>query len=127
MATNQEISRCFSILFPDFVNGDYFYTDTHYVDKIFRFSSLGNLKSLTITLQDSKGKQLQTVVDQSFIDSHVSASNTCVCQRDANGAVVRDYRCSCNYIRHPFYRKFQNTLMFKIGVVENDIDKGIFN
>jgi hypothetical protein len=128
MATNQEVARCFSILFPDFVNGDFFYTDTHYVDKIFRFSSLGNLNSLTISLQNSLGQALKTVVDNTFVDTHVQTTNKCtLCSRDANGNVVRDFRCCCNYMRHPFYAKFQNTLMFKVGVVETDIDKGIFN
>jgi hypothetical protein len=125
MATNLEVSRSFSMMFPDFVNGDYFYTDTHYVDKIFRFSSLGNIKNFTIKLQDSKGNQL-TPCPSSFIDSHVPVNNDIKDTRDANGVVIRDYRAKTNYIRHPLFEKFQNILMFKIGVVENDIDRAIF-
>jgi hypothetical protein len=126
MATNQEVSRAFSIMFPDFVNGDYYYTDTHYVDKIFRFSSLGNIKNFTIKIQDSKGNQL-VPCPTSFIDTHVPVDNNIKDSRDANGNIVRDYRAKTNYIRHPLFEKFQNILMFKIGVVENDIDKAIFN
>lgn len=127
MATNQEVSRCFSIMFPDFVNGNFFYTDTHYVDKIFRFSSLGNIKNFTIKIQNSKGVQLKTNEYSDFLDKHLDTSVDYQDTKDATGATVRDYRSKTNYIRHPLYDKFQNTLLFKIGVVENDIDKGIFN
>lgn len=126
MATNQEVSRSFSIMFPDFVNGDYFYTDTHYVDKIFRFSSLGNIKNFTISIQDSKGNQLSPC-PSTFIDTHVAVDNSIKDSRDANGVITRDYRARTNYIRHPLYEKFQNILMFKIGVVETDIDRAIFS
>jgi len=126
MATNQEVSKSFSILFPDFVNGDFLYTDTHYVDKVFRFSSLGNVKNFTISIQDSKGNQL-VPCPSDFIDSHISVNSNIKDTRDINGNLVRDYRAKTNYIRHPLYEKLQNILMFKIGVVENDIDRAIFN
>jgi len=127
MATNIEISNSFAILFPDYVNGDFFYTTTEGVDKIYRFSQLGNIKSLTINIADNEGKDFNTQSYKLFVDTHISKIKKCICKISSNGEIIRDYGCSCSYIRHPYYKKFQNTLLFKIGVIENDIDKSIIN
>jgi hypothetical protein len=127
MATNIEISNSFAILFPDYVNGDFFYTTTEGVDKIYRFSQLGNIKSLTVNITDNEGKDFNTQSYKMFTDSHISKNKKCICKVNSNGEIIRDYGCSCSYIRHPYYKKFQNTLLFKIGVIENDIDKSIIN
>ena len=127
MATNIEISNAFAILFPDYVNGDFFYTNTQGVDKIYRFSQLGNIKSLTINITDYEGKDFNTQSYKMFTDSHISKNKKCICKLNSDGEIIRDYGCSCSYIRHPYYKKFQNTLLFKIGVIENDIDKSIIN
>lgn len=127
MSTNQNISKSFSILFPDFVNGDFFYTDTHYVDKIFKFSNLGNITKFSINITKYDGKLLTNTLNTSFIDYNVGKDKECICKPDNNGNYIRNYKCPCSYIRHPLYHKFQNTLLFKIGVIENDIDKGIFS
>lgn len=127
MATNIEISNSFAILFPDYVNGDFFYTTTEGVDKIYRFSQLGNIKSLTVNITDCEGKDFNTQSYKMFTDSHISKNKKCICKVNSNGEIIRDYGCSCSYIRHPYYKKFQNTLLFKIGVIENDIDKSIIN
>jgi hypothetical protein len=127
LATNQETANAFSMLFPDFVNGDYYYTDTHYVDKIFRFSSLGNISSFTIRVANPDGKVFQNQHDNAFVDMHADRNKRCECRPDANGNYARNYRCSCTYLRHPFFCKFQNTLVFKVGVIENDMDKAIFS
>jgi hypothetical protein len=127
MATNTEVSNAFSILFPDYVNGDCFYTNTQGVDKIYRFSQLGSIKSLTINILDNEGKDFNTQSYKMFTDSHISKNKKCICKVNSNGELIRDYGCSCSYMRHPYYKKFQNTLLFKIGVIENDIDKSIIN
>jgi hypothetical protein len=127
MATNFEISNAFSILFPDYVNGDFFYTNTYGVDKIFRFSQLGNIKSLTISLVDNEGKDYNTQNYKTYTDTHVQKNKKCICKINNNGEIIRNYSCSCSYMRHPYYKKFQNTLLFKLGVIENDIDKSIIN
>ena len=127
MATNIEISNAFAILFPDYINGDFFYTNTQGVDKIYRFSQLGNIKSLTVNITDNEGKDFNTQSYKMFTDSHISKNKKCICKVNSNGEIIRDYGCSCSYIRHPYYKKFQNTLLFKIGVIENDIDKSIIN
>jgi hypothetical protein len=127
MATNIEISNAFSILYPDYVNGDFFYTTTQGVDKIYRFSQLGNIKSLTINIADNEGKDYNTQSYKMFTDTHISNNKKCICKVNSNGELIRDYTCSCSYMRHPYYKKFQNTLLLKIGVIENDIDKSIIN
>jgi hypothetical protein len=127
MSTNQEVSKSFSIMFPDFVNGDFFYTDTHYVDKIFRFSDLGNISKFSINMTKWDGEVLKNIPDETYLDKHVGYDKKCYCKMDSNGTYHRDYKCACCYIRHPLYNKFQNTLLFKIGIVESDIDRSIFN
>jgi hypothetical protein len=127
MATNIEISNSFAILFPDYINGDFLYTNTQGVDKIYRFSQLGNIKSLTINIADNEGKDFNTQSYKMFTDTHISKIKKCICKISSNGEIIRDYGCSCSYMRHPYYKKFQNTLLFKIGVIENDIDKSIIN
>jgi hypothetical protein len=127
MATNTEVSNAFSILFPDYVNGDCFYTNTQGVDKIYRFSQLGNIKSLTINILDNEGKDFNTQSYKMFTDTYIKTNKKCICKVNSNGELARDYGCSCSYMRHPYYKKFQNTLLFKVGVIENDIDKSIIN
>jgi len=127
MATNTEISNSYAILFPDYINGDFFYTNTQGVDKIYRFSQLGNIKSLTINITDNEGKEFNTQSYKMFTDANISKIKKCICKISSNGEIIRDYGCSCSYMRHPYYKKFQNTLLFKIGVIENDIDKSIIN
>jgi hypothetical protein len=127
MATNVEISNAFSILYPDYVNGDFFYTNTQGVNKIYRFSQLGNIKSLTINITDNEGKDYNTYSYKMFTDTHISNNKKCICKVNSSGELIRDYSCSCSYIRHPYYKKFQNTLLLKVGVIENDIDKSIIN
>jgi hypothetical protein len=111
MATNTEVSNAFSILFPDYVNGDCFYTNTQGVDKIYRFSQLGSIKSLTINILDNEGKDFNTQSYKMFTDSHISKNKKCICKVNSNGELIRDYGCSCSYMRHPYYKKFQNTLL----------------
>jgi hypothetical protein len=127
MATNTEVSNAFSILFPDYVNGDFFYSNTQGVDKIYRFSQLGNIKSLSVNILDNEGKDFNTQSYKMFTDTHISKNKKCICRPNSDGEIIRDYGCSCSYMRHPYYKKFQNTLLFKVGVIENDIDKSIIN
>jgi hypothetical protein len=127
MATNIEASNAFSILFPDYVNGDCVYTNTQGVDKIYRFSQLGNIKSLTVNILDNEGKDFNTQSYKMFTDTYIKTNKKCICKVNSNGEIIRDYGCSCSYMRHPYYKKFQNTLLFKVGVIENDIDKSIIN
>lgn len=125
LATNFDMATSFAVLYPSIVNGDFYYLESFFVEKIFKFSQLGNLNQFTISFSNSVGNKL--TINTRTLDKHVRTPKTCVCARNELGNVVRDYACSCVYIRHPLYIKFQNTLMFKVSHVEAEIHKKIFN
>lgn len=126
-STDKALSNAFNVLYPDITNGDFLYTDTNYVDKIYKYSELGNLNRMLLRLTDSTGKDLTT--NTKALDFNVPTLNdtTCTCSKDNNGNIVRDYKCICNYIRHPKYLKNQIDIMFKFGIIETDFDKRAFN
>ena len=108
----------YNFLYPDYITTNYFYGDNHFVDKIYKNSKLGMIKNLTMQLSDSFGN---LVKGGKYIDTTITTSKSCTCEDTPN-----IYNCSCNYIRHPYYRNFQLTLMFKVGCYESEIDKKIF-
>jgi hypothetical protein len=126
-STDKALSNAFNVLYPDITNGDFLYTDTNYVDKIYKYSELGNLNRMLLRLTDSTGKDLTT--NTKALDYNVPTINdyTCSCGKDNDGNIVRDYKCICNYIRHPKYLKMQIDIMFKFGIIETDFDKRVFN
>ena len=85
------------------------------------------MKNMRLTLKNSTGKEL--TVNIQALDFNVPTVNSvnCTCQVDSNGNLDRDYKCICNYIRHPRYLKNQIDIMFKFGIVETDFDKRAFN
>jgi hypothetical protein len=125
-STNTFVGNSFSVMFPDSGNCDYLYTSSGFIDKIFKFSNLGVLNQMTISISNSNGNLL-TNWPQNYTDYNCNQSKTCTCQTNSNGFFVRDYQCCCTYMRHPYYQKFQNVLVFKIGVIENNIDNVIFS
>lgn len=125
-ATNQTISKSFSIMFPDGTNCDTLYTSSSFVDKIFKFSNLGIINQMTIRITNSNGILFKNSQDN-YVDLNIPLIKTCSCLTDTNGYFTRNYQCSCTYFRHPYYQKFQNVLIFKIGVIESNIDTNIFN
>ena len=124
-STNQSINRAFGLMFPNFVSGDYYYLDTKYVEKVYKYSSLGNINQMTIRIMNSNGIPIK--LNKEAIDLNTSSSNKCICKKDNLGNIVRIYSCACTYMRHPYYVKFQNTLVFKISYADPDIDKRVFN
>ena len=126
-STDKALSNAFNVLYPDITNGDFLYTDSNYVDKIYKYSELGNLNRMLLRLTDSTGKNLTT--NTKALDYSVPTINayTCTCVTDNDGNIVRDYKCICNYIRHPKYLKIQIDIMFKFGIIETDFDKRAFN
>jgi len=110
----------YNYLYPDYIAEKYFYGDNHFVDKIYKNAKLGTIQNLTIHFTDSFGKQIQG--DFNKIDQESSSPDkTCNCDDD-----TQIYNCTCNYIRHPYYRDFQLCMMFKVGCYETEIDKKIF-
>jgi len=108
----------YNFLYPDYITTNYFYGDNHFVDKIYKNTKLGMIKNLTMQLSDSFGNLIK---GGKYIDTTITTGKSCTCDDTPNV-----YNCSCNYIRHPYYRNFQLTLMFKVGCYESEIDKKIF-
>ena len=125
-ATNDIIGKSFSVLFPDGCNCDILYVSSGFIDKMFKFSDLGQINLLTINICNSSGKLLKNSPNN-YTDIHVPITKICTCLTETNGYFTRNYQCVCTYFRHPYYQKFQNTLVFKIGVIESNIDKTIFS
>lgn len=125
-STNDVVGKSFSVMFPDGCNGDLMYTSSGFIDKMFRFALLGQLNQMTISIANSNGVILKNS-QQIYTDMNINSSKICTCTTDTNGYFVRNYSCACTYFRHPYYQKFQNTLIFRIGVIEPNIDKNIFS
>jgi hypothetical protein len=111
----------YNYLYPDYITDKYFYGDNHFVDKIFKNAKLGELKTLTITLSDSFGNPIK---GGKYIDTVSSTKDKLSTTDEPTNKTV--YNDSVSYIRHPYYREFQITLMFKVGCYETEIDKKIF-
>ena len=111
----------YNYLYPDYITDKYFYGDNHFVDKIFKNAKLGEIKTLTITMSDSFGNQIK---GGKYIDTVSSTKDKVSTTDEITEETV--YNDSVSYIRHPYYRDFQITLMFKVGCYETDIDKKIF-
>ena len=111
----------YNYLYPDYITDYYFYGDNHFVDKIFKNAKLGMIKNLTITLSDSFGNLIQ---GGKYMDTVDSTTDTLSTTDTITSTTV--YNDSLTYIRHPYYRLFQLTLMFKVGCYETEIDKKIF-
>ena len=125
-STNDIVGKSFSVMFPDGCVGDIMYTSSGFIDKMFRFALLGQLNQMTISIANSNGQILKNS-QENYIDKNINPSKVCRCTTDTNGYFVRNYSCVCTYFRHPYYQKFQNTLIFRIGVIEPNIDKNIFS
>lgn len=126
-STNKDLSNSFNILYPDLIENNSLYVDCTYVEKIYKYSNLGNLNQLLINMTNSMGKQL--TINKLAQDTKISNidSTICTCTTDANGDIIRDYKCICTYIRHPRYIYNQINLMFKVGVIETDMNIRAFN
>ena len=125
LSSNYNIEKAFSILYPDYTNSEYYYLDTRFVEKTYKFSELGNIDNLTIKICNSQGVQLN--INQSALDNNIKTLNSCYCIDILTKTYNKKYNCCCCYFRHPYFLKNQNNLLFKIGVVETDIDKRVFN
>lgn len=123
-ATDQEIENSFSILFPDYVNGDYYYLDSAHHEKVYDHGNLGNISRMTIKFKNSSGKELKSFYNKELIDFDIKTpKDRCICKYDeTTGEHIRNYQCSHSYLRHQGYEKLQNTLLFKLGIVEGSQD-----
>lgn len=126
-ATNNEVAKSFSILFPDNTRGhNVFYVTSRFKDKEFKLQNLSSINKFTINIADYNGNVLKNSADD-YTDKDVGLSKQCTCRTNTDGYFIRNYACACTYFRHPYYHHFQNTLIFKVLQYEKDIDKEIFD
>lgn len=126
-ATNNAVSKSFSILFPDNIRShNVFYVTSRFKDKEFRNQNLSHINRFTINIADANGNILKNS-SEDYMDYDVNLSKECICWTNTDGYFVRNYICPCTYFRHPYYHHFQNTLIFKVTQYEKDIDREIFN
>ena len=127
-STDLALSKAFNVLYPEIISGNSIYVNCRYADKIYKYSDLGNMTKMELILTNSLGKPLS--INIKALDFNVSTLNStiCTCTNDnITGNIIRDYKCICNYIRHPRFMKIQIDLMFKFGIVETEFNKRAFN
>ena len=102
--------RQFAIILPDKLLGLSSYVGTPYNggSKIFKNSLLGNIKTLTVSFQDSCGKKLK--FDNLYTEREL-------CDAEAKGTPI-----PLTDIRHPLNKKNQVFVSLVFGVVESQIN-----
>ena len=117
-ATDDNLKRSFCILFPDFINGDYYYLDTLNHEKVYDRGLLGNLSRMTIGFKNASGIDL--TIGDNIIDYDITTPNTCICGIDnETGLRTRNYQCFHSYMRHQYFEKLQNTIVLKLGILHS--------
>jgi hypothetical protein len=124
-ATNDNMRRSFAVLYPNKINRSYVYLFTDGIDKFFKNSDLQNLKNITLYFEDSTGNMLENP----FLNLTMNNINRkAPINLDKNTKILNiDYTAPDKYIRHPFYKNNQITILLKVGIYENDIDKNLFS
>lgn len=127
-STDQSLASSFTILFPDTVYDNAIFSDGSYSEKIFKYSDLGTLSKMLLSITNAVNKPIST--NTIAYDNEISNINSTLCTCSTNaitGNKERDYKCICSYIRHPRYEKNQLDLMFKFGIIETDMNKRVFS
>jgi len=118
-ATDQSISKAYCILFPDYINGDYYYMNTAYHEKLFDRGVLGVVNKMSISLKHGSGTPIKTGASNIIDYDITTPKDKCICEYDSiTGERVRNYQCMHSYLRHQTFEKLQNSLLFKIGTIE---------
>ena len=127
-STNSLIRKSFALLYTDKSTNNYVYADTMNADNIYKFSKLGNISSLTIKMYTSTGATLSTASEYTNDNITNATSKDDLFTKPLAGedAMVK-YVSASRYIRHPLYIKNQCHFVFKVGVVQSEQDKMIFN
>ena len=117
--TDDNLQRSFSILLPDYINGDYYYLDSTNHEKVFDNGTLGNISKMTISYKNALGNDI-IVNNLRIIDKDITTpNNKCICVYDTEtGERTRNYQCFHSYLRHPSFEKLQNTVILRLGVLE---------
>lgn len=118
-STDQSISKSFSIMFPNYTNGDYYYLDSSCHEKIYDRGVNGIINKMSISYTTSIGDNIKAS-STNIIDYDITTpKNACICTYDdTTGERVRNYQCMHSYLRHQGYEKLQNILAFKVGSIK---------
>lgn len=119
-STNDVLMSSFGICYYDYrINDTHFAVDPLNAIKIFPPDKLATLKSLSLSITDPYGK----VFDPIHLNKQIETASECLCDEDD------DYEDECyiHSIKHPLNPIFQNHFHFKIGVVEPNFNKKVFN
>lgn len=125
--TNNSIDNAFNILYPNIITPNNIYMDANFAEKVYDYSNLGELKQLLINFKNPIGSNLTVNINSLDYNVPNLKKNECICSRDNNFNLVKNYSCLCSYIRHPKYLKFQNDIMLKIGVINTEFETRVFN
>ena len=108
-STNKPTTDSFSVLYRGVVlQSNFYYAYPRTSIRIYDKSELANLRSVTIRILDSRGRQLSP----GNLDK--KAKNNCSCHDED------DPECPvCTNVRHPLHPDLQNHVFLKVGVVEN--------
>ena len=100
-STSDKINNCFNTLYQYQTRGEFSNYHTANVDKIFRFSELGNIKKLTISFRDNLGNvfTMDNLNDANWVKNVPT-------DEYVNGLV--SLKSPSVYIRHPLYSNYQN-------------------
>ena len=111
--TNSDVAKSFAILYPD-VAYDYFYhIKTFRWQKNYKLDDLRKLSRISVSFKDSYGATLSV----SNLNFDITTGRSCECTSSIN------YRCACNYIRHPYYHKLQHSFVLELIVLDANIDR----
>jgi len=105
--TSDNVKNSYTISYPDNITDYYVYF--HNDNIITRNLTLDKMNSITISIIDSSGN----ILEPAYVNYDINTPNTCICTNDNI-----NYQCASHYIRHPYYRYNQMTLIFRVGVVE---------
>lgn len=114
IGTNDYINKSFGTIFCDkVISPEHFIGHSYGCIKVFKNSELENIKTLSIKITDSDGNIIMP-----HIDKDCETPNYCIC----NDKKFDSDKCICNYKLHPLNKNFQVYMLFKIGVLCNDLN-----
>lgn len=116
--TNTPINKSFGTIYCDkLISPDYFTGTTYGCTKIYKSSSLGNIKTWSIKIKDSIGN----TIEPTGIDKYCDTPKFCICKYSKYTDKQKE-KCVCKYVRHPLNPKFQVFMCFKVGILINELN-----
>ena len=129
LSTGSNVNKCFSLLYPSREDNRGFNNlDTLDTDKIYKFSDLKNVSSLTIKIKDCVGDLLDNkfTLNNFNLDNRNNPKNIINNNDTSNDIYNNSFRSASKYIRHPLSWNMQAQLIFNIGEVKIEQNKKNF-